>query len=248
LHGVHLTPDAEQATYTISTETGVEKKVTLTPVKDNDPIRFISARAKSKSPIPLYLQKIDKNYWYIHLQDQRTMYVQYNLCNDQKGEPSIDAFCRELFKYADAHDFDFFILDLRHNPGGNFKKSAPLVEGIQKRVIINKKGKLFIITSRNTGSAATVTAAQLKVSTEATIVGELSRCNPNFTYNAERFTLPNSKLSVGYTESLHHPFPQLASSLKVDVSSENSFLDVKSGNDRVLEIIWKQNNSKPTQK
>lgn len=244
LHGVHLTPDAERVTYTIYTETGAEKKVTLTPVNEGDPTKYISARAKSKSAIPLYLQKIEKNYWFTHLQDQRTIYVQYNLCHDQKGEPSIDAFSRELFRYTDAYDFDFFILDIRHNPGGNFKKSAPLVEGIRKRASINKKGKLFIVTSRNTGSAATVTGAQLKVSTQATIVGELSRCNPNFTYNAERFTLPNSKLSVGYTESLHHPFPELGTSLSVDIPVTNTFSDLKNGKDRILDLIWKNYSSR----
>jgi hypothetical protein len=120
------------------------------------------------------------------------------------------------------------------------KKSGPLVEGIQKRASINMQGKFFVITSRNTGSAATVTGAQLKVSTHATIVGELSRCNPNFTYNAERFTLPNSKLSVGYTESLHSPFPQLGKSLPIDLPVSNFLIDTQKGYDRVLETIWNQ--------
>lgn len=127
--------------------------------------------------------------------------------------------------------------DLRHNPGGNFQKSRPIVEGIRKRRSINQKGHLFVITGRNTGSAATKTAAQLKTSTEAIIVGEDSRSNPNFSYNSEHFRLPNSRLEVGYTEELRRLFPELGDTVPIDVAVENTFEDYRSDRDRVLETV-----------
>jgi C-terminal processing protease CtpA/Prc len=238
LNGLHLIEDMDKAVFTIISEEGEEIRLTLQPVEDMSKIKMISAREKANSSLPLYTQHVDKNYWFTYLAETKTLYFQYNVCNDQKGEKSIAQFSKDLFDFADKNTIDYFILDLRHNPGGNFKKSTPIVEGIQKRPGLNKRGKFFIFTSRNTGSAATVTGAQLKISTEAIFIGGVSRSNPNFTNNGEHFQLPNSKLSVGYTEALHKPFPSLGSVLPVDILLENSFEDYRAGRDRFLETVW----------
>ncbi len=239
LSGLKLANDAYEAVFTVKTESGQDYIMKLEPADESTSSKLISARAKANSMIPMYMENVTKHYWYKYLPETKTLYFQYNACNNQKGEKSIADFAEELFAVADSKEINRMVVDLRHNPGGNFHKSKPLVEGISERSKLSAPGKLFVLTSRNTGSAATVTGAQLKVNANAIIVGELSNCNPNFTYNSERFTLPNSKLSVGYTESLHKPFPQLGNSLPVDIKVENSFEDYRMGRDMVLESVLK---------
>jgi hypothetical protein len=230
LNGLKLVSDSYEAEFTVKTDKGENYVMKLKPVEGQTPPKLISARAKANSKIPMYMENVTKHYWFTYLPESKTLYFQYN---------SIAKFAEEMFAIADSKEINRMVVDLRHNPGGNFNKSEPLVEGIRKRNKLSTAGNLYVLTSRNTGSAATVTGAQLKVHANATIVGELSRCNPNFTYNSERFTLPNSKLSVGYTESLHKPFPQLGNSLPVDIQVDNSFEDYRVGRDHVLETIVK---------
>lgn len=239
LQGLHIVKSIDAATFTILTDQNVEVEAMFKPSTSNTQEKRVTLLGKANVPLPLYMQNVQRNYWYSYLKDSKTIYFQYNSCNDQKGEKSISAFADELFSMVDKNQIDYFIVDLRHNPGGNFLKSKPLVEGIKSRSSINQKGKLYVLTSRNTGSAATVTGAQLKTSTQAILVGELSRANPNFTYNAETFTLPISKLVVGYTESFHNPFPQLGKSLAVDIPVEITFEQFRQGKDPLLEMFLK---------
>lgn len=237
LHSLRLIDDMQHAVFLLETESHKVFKLDLQPLETLEGIKWLSAPTIAGSPVPLSRQRQGEFYWYSYLPESKTLYFKYNVCNDQKGKPSIKKFAKEMFKFVDATSIRRFVVDLRHNPGGNFHKSRPIVEGIRNRRSLNQKGRLFVITGRNTGSAATVTAAQFKTSTEAIIVGEGSRANPNFTYNAERFRLPNSRLQVGYTEALHHPFPELGDTVPVDVAVENTFEDYRSGRDRVLETI-----------
>jgi len=74
------------------------------------------------------------------------------------------------------------VIDLRHNTGGNFLLADRLARGVARPA--SRPHRLFVLTSRDTGSAATVLAARLAVEHGATVVGELSRSSPNRTYNA----------------------------------------------------------------
>jgi hypothetical protein len=232
-----IVSDPEKATFHFKHQNGEIKKVELTAYKSNESPEYVRANNLPEDQKPLYLQKSGTDYWYQYLPENKVVYFNFDRVNNQKGRPRIKKFSKEMIAFIQDNDVDKLVIDLRNNPGGNYHKGEHLVDAIMELDKINRKGKLFVITSRNTGSAATVLAAQFKTTTAATIVGEVSRANPNFTYNSENFQLPNSKLNVGYTESLHKPFPTIGDRVEVDVKIENSFEDYLNGRDSVLETI-----------
>ena len=212
--------------------------VTLRPV-DAAGSEWITAWEAADSPPPLYLTRPDRWYWYDYLEPSRTLYLQYDRCRDQPGEPSIKKFARELFDFVDAHPVDRFVLDLRHNTGGNFHRNRPLVEGIRSRPEINRRGRLFVITSRTTFSAATMAAIDLARQTEAILVGEPSRGRPNGYSDEKHLRLPNSNVEVNYSPLYRAAMPELGDApfLPVDLPVEPRFEEYSAGHDPVLEAI-----------
>ncbi len=200
---------------------------------------WVNAREAAGSEPPLYLQRPGRWYWYEYLEDSRTLFLQYDRCRNQPDEPSIKRFAGELFAFVDAHPVDRFVVDLRHNTGGNFHRNKPLIEGIRRRPEINQAGKLFVITSRTTFSAATIAAIDLKRSTEAILVGEPSRGKPNGYSDEKHLRLPNSNVEVNYSPLYREPMPELGDApfLPVDLPVEPRFEDYREGRDPVLATI-----------
>ena len=238
LYGLGLTASPDVATFTFELDgRAFDKRLPALSDEEANATEWI--HASDRSPTPLYLQHRDRYYWYDYDGDTRTMYLKYNRCADQKGEPSIKKFSKDLFKAFDEHDIDRMIVDVRNNRGGNYNKSKPLIEGIAKRTDRLGEGKLFVITGRETFSAGMVTALQLKQRTGAVLVGEPGRSSPNGCENYEWFHLPNSNIRVDYTNRVTVRAPEYAGSdvLPVDIRVANDFADYRDGRDRVLEAI-----------
>ena len=212
--------------------------MTLRPLA-GAPAEWITAPRAAGSEPPLYHRRPERWYWYEYLEDSRTLYLQYDRCRNQPDEPSIKKFARELFAFVDAHPVDRFVVDLRRNTGGNFHYNEPLVEGIRRRPAINQAGKLFVITSRTTFSAATLAAIALERGTEAILVGEPSRGRPNGYSDEKHLRLPNSNVEVNYSPIYREAMPELGDAwyLPVDLPVEPSFADYRAGRDPVLAAI-----------
>lgn len=210
---------------------------------------WITAVDVAGVPTALFLQHQDSYYWYEYLEDERTLYLKYNKCRDQPGRESIKRFARELFKFVDQTDVQRFVVDLRHNTGGNFHRNQPLIDGILERPEINQPGHLFVLTSRTTFSAATIAAIDFKRKTAALIVGEPSRGRPNGYSDEKHLRLPNSGIEVNYSPIYREAMPELGDApyLPVDISVHNTFEEYQSGRDRVLETVlaWKAGDAAP---
>ena len=131
------------------------------------------------------------------------------------------------------------MVDLRHNTGGNFHRNEPLIEGIRSRPEINRRGKLFVITSRTTFSAATIAAIDLERQTEAILVGEPSRGRPNGYSDEKHLRLPNSNVEVNYSPLYRAAMPELGDApyLPVELPVEATFEEYRDGRDPVLAAI-----------
>ncbi|MGH9789220.1 MAG: S41 family peptidase [Candidatus Acidiferrales bacterium] len=239
LHALGIIDSLDRGSFTFETADGRELTVDLQAVpRPNLRVEnWLNVTELSGHSLPLYRRNPRESYWYEYLSDSKTLYFQYNRCADQAGKPALKRVVKELLDFADSHPVERLVIDLRHNSGGNFHLSAPLVEGIRERPNLARPGRLFVITGRRTFSAGMVTALLLKKQTPAVLVGEPSRGRP--TYNAEELRLPNSGLVVQYTEKLHTPAPELANSefLAVDLAVAATFADYKSGRDPVLDTI-----------
>ncbi len=238
LAALDMAPSTDEVVLTLEGPDG-ETQVTLSPLGDASAAEWITAQKAAGSEPPLYLTRRERWYWYEYLEGSRTLYLQYDRCRDQPDGPSIKKFARELFDFVDAHPVERFVVDLRHNTGGNFHRNEPLIEGIRSRPEINREGGLFVITSRTTFSAATIAAIDLKRQTEAILVGEPSRGKPNGYSDEKHLRLPNSNVEVNYSPLYRERMPELGDApfLPVDLAVEPRFEDYRDGRDPVLAAI-----------
>lgn len=150
--------------------------------------------AASKTNPPLYLKDPNNLYWFEYLKDRKMVYLQHNGIGNKSDEPVAD-FYKRVLTFVDANPVDTFVLDLRFNGGGNNGlNKAVVIQLIKSKV--NQRGKFFVITGRETFSAAQNLVNQIEKYTEATFVGEPTAAHPNHYGDNRPFTLPNSKLTV----------------------------------------------------
>jgi hypothetical protein len=130
---------------------------------------------------------------------------------------------------------------MRLNDGGNTGLVLPLIHGLIKCEKINQPGKLFVIISRHTFSAAMNTTSMIEINTHATFVGEPTGSSPNFVGESTWFVLPYHKYKV-YCSSRYWQFmtstdrrtwiaPQIAAPL--------TFADYAANRDPAMEAIYK---------
>ena len=149
--------------------------------------------------LPLYLKgflETKDPFWYRYLPDDSLLYFQVNKVFDSDSETLLD-YTIKVLDFFDSHLplIDKFIIDLRFNEGGNGDMVPSLVEQFRKRNNNLDKGKLFIVTGKNTFSAASIFIGQMKKTTNAITIGETA--GPlNFSSDPVLFSLPHNKILV----------------------------------------------------
>lgn len=162
---------------------------------------------------------------YCIIDSLNTAYIKLSTCiyYYPKGIAKFKEMMHQLFNDISAQKCKALILDLRNNPGGNsniafeFMKYLPVskyktgVQRIRRGPFLfdcqsthkNKNytdlvfaGKVYVLTSIGTFSAATNFANYLRDNNLCTIVGETSGNAVNCCTNMVHFVLPNSKLSL----------------------------------------------------
>lgn len=149
--------------------------------------------------LPLYLRNCGACYWYEYLAEHRTVYFQFNAVRDDPDESFAD-FLQRLFDFVDGANVDRLVVDLRWNGGGNTFLVQPLIHGLIRRPRINRPGGLFVITGRQTFSAAQNTTTFLEEHTHAIFVGEPSGSGPVFVGETIPFTLPYSGIRANISD------------------------------------------------
>lgn len=238
LHSLGLIPDMERATLTLAQRSGERATLELQPCERDAPISWVDAADQSDAPMPLWLKAPENTFWFTHLRDTNTLYVQYNAVRD-KPEETVAEFFDKVFTFADARQVERFVLDIRRNGGGNGYLNQPIVHGLIKRDHINQPGKLFTIIGRATYSAAMMLTDDLEKHTRTLFVGEPTGASPNMYGDAEQITLPNSGLEI-WASALHWVYseprdgrPWIAPNLPAALSSE----DYRARRDPALEAI-----------
>ena len=148
---------------------------------------------RTTDELPLYLQNVDKPYWFHHLEDESTVYVGFNLCAESPEEPFAD-FNADLWGFVENEDVHYVVVDLRHNIGGTNSILMPLVHEAIRHPMISGNGNLFVIIGRKTWSAAVHLATWLDFHVDPVFVGEPTGSGPNHFADPEALTLPNSNI------------------------------------------------------
>jgi tetratricopeptide (TPR) repeat protein len=148
--------------------------------------------------LPLYLSRVIPSrvpYWFEYIPDDKMIYLQYNNVTNWNKEPFRD-FTKRLFKAYDKHisKIDKFVIDVRFNSGGNGYLLPPFVREFALRDDSFTRGKLYIITGRDTFSAASNFIGRMLKNTSAITVGDIAAGPLNWCSDTTRFDLPNSHL------------------------------------------------------
>jgi hypothetical protein len=187
-------------------------------------------------PVPLYLSDRSSAYWFRYLDAEKTLYFQYNRCEDVKTRPFAE-FSAQMMAAADAHPVEKFVIDLRHNGGGNSEVMNPLLQALKARQKLTRKGHLFVLTSRNTFSSAFIEEWRLQKMFQAQTLGEASAQRPNSYGDVGTFRLPNSKLEVRYCTKFFRFASGDPDALEPDIPVELTAKDYFAGRDPVLDRV-----------
>jgi hypothetical protein len=147
------------------------------------------------NPAVRYLSRIGDALWWEQL-DDGTLFVQYNRV-DRLAATLID----RLGSAVHTPDVARVVLDIRHNYGGEVS-ALTAVLGKFGDADADQPGRLYLVTGRNTFSAASLFAARLVDSTSAIIVGEPMGGCPTAYGDSDDFDLPYSGIAVSVSGTL----------------------------------------------
>lgn len=201
---------------------------------------------------PLSLRHPDTPYWETWLEALEAVFVQINTTRT-RGDLALDAYLARLLPEVKQRGVRHAVIDLRFNSGGNYQLTAEFSENLPSA--LSPDGKIFILTSPATFSAAIVTVARLKyfAGARGVIVGEPVGDHEQFWAEGETVLLPHSKIPVRYSNGYHDwengprsPIPQhgpnqrygvAAGKLAPDLMAPWRLSDYLAGRDSALEAI-----------
>lgn len=151
---------------------------------------------------PLYLSRLDENYWHAYVDDGRVLFLQINRMRDQ-GRQRLAENLSGVLDMVRRRGTKFVVVDLRYNRGGDYTQAADFSRRLAD--VLPPDGRIFILTGGNTFSAAISTVARLRyfAGARATQVGEPMGDRGQFWGEGDRVVLPNSKIAVRYATAYH---------------------------------------------
>jgi hypothetical protein len=257
--GVHLVT-GESRTVRLRVETTVdpwedhaENWGVLIPNESNAPARWVHVLdAVAERPL-VYRKPVDVEYHWL-TGDHRVLYLRSNRIEGTDGNEMSLAWKLLGIVAVEVvpHQPQGVIVDLRLNSGGNFGNFILFAQALPK--VVRPGGKVCVLVSASTFSAALVATALLKEAGGAnvTLLGTGMADNPKFWAEGTRVTLPNSQLAIkpswgfqDWGEPRSEPSryfwanavwgPDRRISLAPDIEIDPTFADYASGRDPVLD-------------
>jgi hypothetical protein len=234
-------------------QSDAENWETLIPSEPTQVGRWSHVLDSVKDRPQIYRKPVDVDYQWL-AGDRRILYIRSNEIlgadgNDMSLEwKLVGMIATEIAPKPPR----FVIVDLRLNDGGNFGNAILFAQALPK--VLQPGGKVFVLVSASTFSAAIVTAAMLKEAGGASVmlIGTGMGDNDKFWAEGRRIPLPNSKLEIkpcaGFQDwanpcsDLNRCFwanvvwgPKRTISLKADIEINPTFAEYASGRDPVLD-------------
>lgn len=179
-------------------------------------------------PAPPFLHNRNRATWARSLAGGRTVYLAYNVMTVSTSD--VAARVRRLAAQPRVRRL---ILDLRHNPGGDYFTSAPLLEALRE---LPRRVRLVVLVGRTTFSAAQILAAELERLPQARFLGEPTGGSPNLYGDPSARQLPasgwNANVATVYWQRSRRGDPRLT--LQPDVAVRYTAADFFGARDPVL--------------
>jgi hypothetical protein len=186
-------------------------------------------------PVPLWLSRLADPYWFSTVAEGDLLYCQLNEIQEH-GE-GFGAFFGRALAAADSADARRFVLDLRHNGGGDGDLNRAIVRSLV-RSRFDERGRLFVITGRRTFSAAQMLICDLERWTSPIFVGEPSASRDNHYGDSERVILPNLRMTVRVSSLWWQWDPRLSRPwIEVDIPTPLTIDAYRGGHDPALDTI-----------
>lgn len=177
LHGLGIAPSAEEARLTLERPRGERLDATLRTLAGPaywDLVEHVWAPPPpSGAPTPLWLRNQNRTQWFAKLARGRVVYAVYS-----QTTGSTSRFAASLLKRARNPKVRRVIVDVRLNPGGDNTTYGPFLGALASRVV-DRRGRLVLLTGRVTFSAAGNFVAEVEDRTRARIVGEAAGGSPH---------------------------------------------------------------------
>jgi len=180
-------------------------------------------------------------YVYEYLPDQNAVYLIYGAVQSDEDDP-IEDFAARMFQFIEENEVERLIIDVRNNGGGDNTFNAPFVHGVIASRL-NHPGGIYVLTGRQTFSAAQNFTNWMERHTQAIFVGEPTAGRPNHFGDAEVFSLPESQLvtlisTLRWQDSFDSD-PRMW--VRPDVGVDLTFEDFLAGHDPALEAALNHN-------
>jgi len=220
LKGIGMSNDASAATYTLRKPSGDVVAVSIRGDAPDghpdytDPARNYAPQAMPGSDgawrsalaaadVPMVLREPDASLFVQKLDDGQALYVHISMImRDERG--GLDRQLAAVIDAAAPGSLRYAVLDLRMDGGGDYMETLDFSKQLASRVAPD--GKLFILTDRNTFSAAIVTLARTRyfAGRRAVVLGEHPGDSERFwAESGARLELPNSKIAVNFATGYH---------------------------------------------
>lgn len=130
---------------------------------------------------------------------------------------------------------------MQRNGGGDFTKVREiLLPPIAKHPVLGAKGHLYVLIGPSTFSAAMTNAIDFRKDANAILVGLPTGALPNSYQEGSEFTLPNSKLVVGYSTKYYKFQESDTPGVIPDQRVEPTWAAYRAGRDLALEWVMAQ--------
>jgi hypothetical protein len=237
LQGLGIVPDLDKVAFTFEKSDGARMTLTIAAPARGDTVDWLYLPHRAQPSTPVYRRNPNLYYWFDYLPDSRSLYFQYNRCQEAATLP-FAAFMRQLLDFVAANDIARFVVDLRNNGGGSTLIIQPLVDLFRQQVArheLDPAPQVFVIIGRQTFSSAVLNAIDFR-SLGATLVGEPGGWKPSGYGEVTNLVLPNSGLQVSCSTRKFSDV--LGNALLPDVPAVLSFADYMAERDPALEA-WK---------
>jgi esterase/lipase len=186
----------------------------------------------------MWLSHKGERFWLMPLNGGKAVYIQYNEVRSSNGNESLGAFTTRAHRAISAPGVQRVIVDMRLNGGGDNTTYYPLLSLLRSE-LVNQPGKLYVLTGRNTFSAAANFTTEVEQTTRAIFAGEPMGGSPNLYGDTRTYTLSNSKIeawiSTRYWQKSKPSDKRVT--IEPQIKAALSSADWLAGRDPVLEAV-----------
>ena len=188
---------------------------------------------------PFWMQSFDGHFRIAELEG--ATYLQIETISDG-SDLTFAKMAQAAVTQAEAMDKPALILDLRRCLGGDGTLNKGLVDALAESDMLNTDGRLMVLTSRSTHSAAVMLVSALEQRTTARFIGQATADRPNHYGETNIFVTPNSALPIIYASEYYQTStPDDHRRFRTpDIAVSYTFVDYAAGTDAVLETALDQ--------